>query len=86
MRRVLPHPFLALFLLLAWLLLTESAALGTVLLGGVLALGGSWAFASLAPPRARLLNQCTQPETEPPFAGAGGSSSTRRAAHLRVLT
>jgi multicomponent K+:H+ antiporter subunit E len=54
MRRVLPHPFLALFLLVAWLLLAGSAALGTLLLGGILALGGSWAFASLAPPRTRL--------------------------------
>jgi len=53
-RRILPHPLLALALLLAWLLLMESASLGAVLLGGVVALGGSWAFASLAPPRARL--------------------------------
>ena len=54
MRRVLPHPLIALFLLGAWLLLVESVSPGAVLLGGVLAAGGSWALASLAPPRARL--------------------------------
>jgi multicomponent K+:H+ antiporter subunit E len=54
MRRVLPHPLLALFLLLAWLLLMESASPGAMLLGSVLAVAGSWALASLAPPRARL--------------------------------
>jgi multicomponent K+:H+ antiporter subunit E len=54
MRRILPHPILALFLLIAWLLLLESISPGAVLLGGVIALGGSWALASLAPPRARL--------------------------------
>jgi multicomponent K+:H+ antiporter subunit E len=54
MRRVLPHPLLALFLLVAWLLLVESVSPGAVLLGGVVAACGSWALASLAPPRARL--------------------------------
>jgi multicomponent K+:H+ antiporter subunit E len=54
MRRVLPHPLLALLLLLAWLLLTESVSPGAILLGGILAALGSWALASLAPPRARL--------------------------------
>lgn len=54
MRRILPHPMVAGFLLAAWLLLTESASPGAFLLGGVLALGGSWLLASLAPPRARL--------------------------------
>ena len=52
MRRILPHPIIALFLLLAWLLLTEGASPGGLLLGGALALGGSWALASLSPPRA----------------------------------
>lgn len=54
MRRVLPHPLFALFLLIAWVLLVESISPGAVLVGGILALGGSWALASLAPPRARL--------------------------------
>lgn len=54
MRRILPHPLVAGFLLLAWLLLVESTSPGAVVLGGVLALIGSWALASLAPPRARL--------------------------------
>jgi multicomponent K+:H+ antiporter subunit E len=54
MRRILPHPLLALSLLLAWLLLMESVSPCAILLGGVLAILGSWALASLAPPRARL--------------------------------
>ncbi|MBL6078510.1 Na+/H+ antiporter subunit E [Belnapia sp. T18] len=54
MRRFLPHPLLALFLLSAWLLLMESISPGAVVLGGVLAVGGSWTLASLASPRARL--------------------------------
>ena len=54
MRRILPHPLLALSLLLAWLLLVESASPGAFLLGGVLAMVSSWALASLAPPRARI--------------------------------
>jgi multicomponent K+:H+ antiporter subunit E len=53
MRRILPHPLLALFLLIAWLLLMGSTSPGAVLLGSIVALGGSWALASLAPPRAR---------------------------------
>ena len=54
MRRILPHPLLALSLLLAWLLLVESTSPGAIVLGGLLAVAGSWALASLAPPRARL--------------------------------
>ncbi|MBK1662528.1 Na+/H+ antiporter subunit E [Paracraurococcus ruber] len=54
MRRVLPYPLIALALLLSWLVLAGSASLGTILLGGMVTLGGSWALASLAPPRARL--------------------------------
>ncbi len=54
MRYILPHPLIVLSLLLAWLLLSESASPGAVLLGGVLAIAGAWAFASLTPPRARL--------------------------------
>lgn len=54
MKRILPHPLLALFLLVAWLLLMGSASPGAVLLGALLAMGGSLALASLAAPRARL--------------------------------
>ena len=54
MRRVLPHPLLALSLLLAWLLLVESISPGAILLGGLLAIAGSWALAALALPRPRL--------------------------------
>ncbi|MGG5823866.1 Na+/H+ antiporter subunit E [Falsiroseomonas sp. HW251] len=54
MNRILPHSFLALFLLVAWMLLSGSASLGTAFLGSVLAVGGSWAFASLKPPLAQL--------------------------------
>lgn len=54
MTRWLPHPLMALVLLVAWLLLTGSASPGAFLLGGVLAVAGSWAFAALAPAKARL--------------------------------
>ncbi|MFC7477519.1 Na+/H+ antiporter subunit E [Dankookia sp. GCM10030260] len=54
MRRVLPHPLIALALLLSWLVLAGSASPGTILLGSIIAFAGSWALASLAPPRARL--------------------------------
>jgi multicomponent K+:H+ antiporter subunit E len=54
MRRILPHPLLATALLLAWLLLVESASPGAILLGAAVSVAGAWALASLAPPRARL--------------------------------
>lgn len=54
MRRILPYPLLAASLLLSWLLLVASASPGSMLLGGVFAVVGTWALASLAPPRARL--------------------------------
>lgn len=54
MTRWLPHPFMALASLIAWLLLTGSASPGAFLLGGLLAVAGSWTLAALAPPRARL--------------------------------
>lgn len=54
MRRWLPHPLMAGFLLLVWLLLQRSLAPGSWLLGGALALGLAWAFGQLQPPRARL--------------------------------
>ena len=54
MRRILPHPLLALVLLVAWLLLVGHVSPGSVLLGGLFGVGGAWILASLAPPRARL--------------------------------
>jgi multicomponent K+:H+ antiporter subunit E len=54
MRRVLPFPLLAAGLLAIWLPLNQSVAPGSVVLGGVAALGACWALAALDPPRARL--------------------------------
>jgi multicomponent K+:H+ antiporter subunit E len=44
------------FLLLAWLLLQQSLAPGTLLAGLVIALGLAWAFGKLRPPLARVRN------------------------------
>ncbi len=54
MRRVLPYPLLTAGLLLLWLLLSQSMAPGSVVLGAVLALGASWALVPLRPPKARF--------------------------------
>src|SRR5699024_923209 len=54
MRRWLPHPLLAVMLLLAWLLLQQSLAPGTVVLGSLLALGLCLVLEQLEPPRVRL--------------------------------
>ena len=54
MTRWLPHPLMALVLLLMWLLLNQSVSPGAFLLGGALAFAGSWALAALNPPKARL--------------------------------
>ena len=54
MRRVLPYPLLTAGLLIMWLLLKQSVAPGSVILGGVLALGASWALVPLRPPKARF--------------------------------
>ena len=43
MTRWLPHPWFALWLLVAWLLLQQSLAAPTIVLGIVLALALSWA-------------------------------------------
>jgi len=56
MSRVLPHPLMAGFLLLAWLLLRQSLAPGTVLTGLVIALALAWVFGRLRPPAARVRN------------------------------
>lgn len=54
MRRWLPFPLLTLALLAVWLLLNESAAPGTVILGGVLSLGAVRALTALDPPKGRF--------------------------------
>ncbi|MGN6280622.1 Na+/H+ antiporter subunit E [Frateuria sp.] len=56
MNRLVPHPLMASFLLLAWLLLQQSLAPGTVLAGLVIALGLAWAFGKLRAPSARVRN------------------------------
>ena len=54
MRRWLPFPVLTAALLVMWLLLNESVAPGSLILGGVLALGASRALVALDPPPARF--------------------------------
>ena len=54
MRRWLPFPLLATGLLAMWLLLNESVAPGAVILGGILALGASWALVPLRPAKAKV--------------------------------
>jgi len=54
MTRWLPHPWFALWLLVAWLLLQQSLAAPTIVLGIVLALALSWALGKLHPPRVRV--------------------------------
>lgn len=55
MARALPfYAGIALALLAMWLLLTESVSPGAILLGTVLAIGGSFVLAALKPPVTRL--------------------------------
>ena len=54
MRRWLPFPLLTVSLLALWLLLTGSLAPGTIILGGLLALGAGRALTVLNPPNSRL--------------------------------
>jgi multicomponent K+:H+ antiporter subunit E len=54
MRRWLPFPLLTVSLLALWLLLTGSLAPGTIILGGVLAIGAAQALTALTPPKTRL--------------------------------
>lgn len=54
MRRLVPHPLMALALLLTWLLLAGSLSPGALLMGAAMAVLGAWALAALAPPPARL--------------------------------
>jgi multicomponent K+:H+ antiporter subunit E len=54
MTRWLPHPWFALWLLVAWLLLQQSLSAPTIVLGIVLALAPSWALGKLDLPRVRV--------------------------------
>jgi multicomponent K+:H+ antiporter subunit E len=54
MKRVLPHPLLALGVLAMWLLLTQSLSAGQWALGAVVALLGSHALAALQPEGVRI--------------------------------
>lgn len=54
MRRLLPHPLLAIAFLLLWLLLVESTSPGALLLGSALAVAGSGVLAALGVPKGRL--------------------------------
>jgi multicomponent K+:H+ antiporter subunit E len=54
MTRWLPHPWFALWLLVAWLLLQQSLAAPTIVLGIALALALSWALGQLDLPRVRV--------------------------------
>jgi multicomponent K+:H+ antiporter subunit E len=56
MRRRFPHPWTAAWLLAAWLLLQQSLAVPTIVLGVVLALALSWALGKLDLPRVRVRN------------------------------
>lgn len=51
MKRLLPHPILAGFLLLLWLVLQQSAGLGHILLGAIIAVAVSLAANAVIPER-----------------------------------
>jgi multicomponent K+:H+ antiporter subunit E len=53
MTRLLPFPFLSAFLLVVWLLLNQSLAIGQVILGAVLALVAGWVTTKVELPRGR---------------------------------
>lgn len=55
-RRWLPYPILSLLLLLIWLLLNQSVAPGTLLLGALLGVALAKVFGLLRPPKARMRN------------------------------
>ena len=54
MRRLFPHPTLAVALLVLWLLLQQSVGLGHVLLGAIIAFAASHAAAAIIPEPVRL--------------------------------
>lgn len=49
MRRLFPHPILSAFLLVFWLILQQSASLGHILLGGLIAILASMATSLIIP-------------------------------------
>lgn len=55
MTRLLPYPLLAAALLVVWLLLTQSFSPGQLLLGALVSLFATHAFAALRPPRTRAI-------------------------------
>ncbi|EIM03339.1 cation:proton antiporter [Rhodanobacter thiooxydans] len=55
-RRWLPYPILSALLLLIWLLLSQSVAPGTILLGALLGIALAKMFGLLRPPKAHLRN------------------------------
>ncbi|RCS28621.1 Na+/H+ antiporter subunit E [Rhodanobacter denitrificans] len=55
-RRWLPYPILSALLLLIWLLLNQSIAPGTLLLGALLGIALAKVFGLLRPPKARVRN------------------------------
>lgn len=54
MKRLLPHPILAAFLLVLWLVLQQSAGLGHILLGSVIAVIVSLAASAILPDRIHI--------------------------------
>lgn len=54
MTRVLPYPFLSLFLLAMWLLLNQSVSPGHIVLGSLIGVVGSLAISTLQVPTARV--------------------------------
>jgi multicomponent K+:H+ antiporter subunit E len=54
MRRWLPFPLLTVALLALWLLLTGSLTPGTIILGGIVAIGAARALLTLTPPKTTL--------------------------------
>lgn len=54
MTRLLPFPWLSGGLLVLWLLLNQTLAVGHFLLGGAFALAGPWVMAALVPERPRI--------------------------------
>jgi multicomponent K+:H+ antiporter subunit E len=55
MNQFLPFPILTAFLLVVWLLLSQSLWLGNFLLGAVTAVVAGWIFTALEPPRTRIV-------------------------------
>lgn len=51
MKRLLPHPILAGFLLVLWLVLQQSAGLGHIIFGGIIAIVVSMAASAVIPER-----------------------------------